>query len=183
MNLSLKGSISVLAESTFNNDLDRIPASEKNINIPKIVVDCIETLESRPDFMSSNGLYRASGNHSLMQQLRIDVSFKTIYLQYKLFDLTIKTIVIFQINNCKFQKIRDLKDPFTIAGILKLFLRELKSPLLSYKQLVENIPHLKDFPNDHYSVKYGKLEKLVQCLPTRNRETLKYLVTHLARYE
>lgn len=68
--------MSVLAETTFNNDLEKIPSSEKNPNVPKVVVECIDTIESRTEYIGSNGIYRASGNHSLMQQLRIDVSRK-----------------------------------------------------------------------------------------------------------
>lgn len=95
----------------FNNDIENVPLDKDYENIPKIVVECIRTLEGNPNFMTTFGLYRASGNHANIQSMRC------------------------KIDQGKYQIISVEEDPHAITGLLKLFFRELKTPLLSVRDL------------------------------------------------
>lgn len=108
--------------------------------------------------MNTPGLYRISGNFSVVQKLR------------------------FEVDNKKYHKIGEQKDAHTISSLLKLFLRELKSSLITYDQLREGVPDLNSFENDYFDVKICKMQKLVHSIPKINHETLKYIIRHLAKY-
>lgn len=84
--------------------------------VPKVLVECVKLLESRPMYMHHLGLYRASGNHADIQKLRFQIdanNYKTLYNQ---------------------------TDPHNITGIVKLFFRELKLPIVSLRQIDAVIP-------------------------------------------
>lgn len=95
----------------FNNDLENVPLDRDLENIPRIVVECIKALEGNLNFMRTFGLYRASGNHANIQSMRC------------------------KIDQGKYQIISIEEDPHAITGLLKLFFRELKTPLLSVRDL------------------------------------------------
>lgn len=64
-----------------------------------------------------------------------------------------------------------------VAGLLKLYFRELPDPLLTEAQFQNLLDATKI--TDHYETLYAYLEVL-QKLPKSNHETLKRLVTHLS---
>lgn len=68
-----------LDENCFNTDLDTVIMHETHVKVPKVVVECIQKLESKPIYMQQLGLYRASGNHATIQRIRFKV-FKFTYL-------------------------------------------------------------------------------------------------------
>lgn len=74
--------------------------------VPVFVKTCIEVLESKEENMKTDGLYRASGNLSQIQKIRLQVD------QYKL------------------DVLAQEEDVHVLAGALKLFFRELKEPLI-----------------------------------------------------
>lgn len=45
----------------------------QTLKIPEFVWKCIEKLESNSDYMSTDGIYRISGDAAKIQKLRIDV--------------------------------------------------------------------------------------------------------------
>lgn len=112
----------------FNNDLENVPLDKENLNIPKIVVECIRTLEGNPNFMRTFGLYRASGNHANIQSMRC----KVLDIHCEIPNLI---VLKFQIDQGKYQIILIEEDPHAITGLLKLFFRELKTPLISVRDL------------------------------------------------
>lgn len=77
--------------------------------IPRFVKACIEILESNIDNMKTDGLYRASGNLSQIQKIRL------------------------QVDQNNFDILAQEEDVHVLTGALKLFFRELKEPLIPYQ--------------------------------------------------
>ncbi|XP_052566969.1 WW domain-containing protein tag-325 isoform X2 [Culex pipiens pallens] len=140
-------------EACFNTFLEDVQMHESNPRIPKIVVECVTVVESSDKFMKSVGLYRVSGNHNTIQNLRYDI------------------------NADSYKKLRRQKSPHEVCGILKLFLRELKEPLVSLWQLNRIIPG----PSDMIHNRVLKVLELVNSLDDIRRETLQYLMKHIRK--
>lgn len=56
----------------FGCSLDQITKG-RNPRVPVFVVKCIEFIESKEENMKADGLYRASGNLSQVQKIRLEV--------------------------------------------------------------------------------------------------------------
>lgn len=63
-------------EPCFDNDLEKISRHEVYGHLPKVLVECIGLLERNSDYMQTSGLYRVSGNHTIIQRLRFKVNFR-----------------------------------------------------------------------------------------------------------
>ena len=73
---------------------------------------------------------------------------------------------------------KDEEDVHVLTGSLKLFFRELKEPLIPFKQL-ETALHATDKPSRKDRIK--DFQKLVKSLPEPNYDTLKFLLQHLLK--
>jgi hypothetical protein len=84
-------------------------------------------------------------------------------------------------------------DPHAVTGILKLYLRELPTPLLTYELFDQFIStcrisvysNLLQLDNDDPNHRAEKLQPLVAQLPAPNKETLKQLMnmcSNITRY-
>ncbi|XP_034946127.1 uncharacterized protein [Chelonus insularis] len=122
--------------------------------VPIFVKICIEVLESNEENMKTDGLYRASGNLSQIQKIRLQVD------QYKL--------------NVLHQE----EDVHVLTGALKLFFRELKEPLIpsSFFKEALNASMLKKT-----SAKVQCFREIVKALPPPNYDTLQFLLKHLLK--
>lgn len=78
-------------------------------------------LESDQEHMQTNGLYRVSGNHTVIQKLR------------------------FKIDANNYKMLHEQKDPHNLTGVVKLFFRELKAPMITLRQLDEAITEPDEF--------------------------------------
>ncbi|KAI9476413.1 MAG: hypothetical protein EXX96DRAFT_577119 [Benjaminiella poitrasii] len=137
----------------FGSNLNEY-AMEHNRTVPLLVTKCIESLELQGG-LEKEGLYRVSGRQSNIDQLKSE------------FEKDEEAVDL------------DSKDVFTIASVLKIYLRELKHPLfnLSMQERIE----------------YSKIQDAVQrknTLQTRlseltkpQRDTLSAIITHLAKVE
>ncbi|XP_058451287.1 WW domain-containing protein tag-325-like [Malaya genurostris] len=139
-------------EACFNTYLETVIMHDAP-RIPKIIVECVTIVESNEKFMKSCGLYRVSGNHNTIQNLRYDI------------------------NADNYKKLRKQKTPHEVCGILKLFLRELKQPLVSLEQLRQVIPG----PSDMIHNRVLKVLELVNSLDELRANTLRFLMKHLKR--
>ncbi|XP_053697504.1 rho GTPase-activating protein 15 [Sabethes cyaneus] len=139
-------------EACFNTYLERVIMHD-NPRIPKIVVECVTIVESSDRFMKSGGLYRVSGNHNVIQNLRYDI------------------------NADNYKKLRKQKTPHEVCGILKLFLRELKEPLVSLQLLHRIIPGSSDMIHNRTL----KVLELVNSLDELRKNTLGFLIHHLCK--
>ncbi|RKP08489.1 Rho GTPase activation protein [Thamnocephalis sphaerospora] len=121
-------------------------------DVPPILKKCIAAIEQHG--LMSEGIYRLSGPTSQLRLLKAELD-----RDCDLVDMS-KDGSQFDVN--------------AIAGILKLYLRELPEPLLT-KSLNESF--IKAAAADDL----GSMRSCVQRLPGANQRTLRYLIAHLCR--
>ncbi|CAD6237343.1 GSCOCG00002262001-RA-CDS [Cotesia congregata] len=140
-------------EPAFGSYLKDVCPTE-HPRVPLFVKTCIEVLESNEENMKTDGLYRASGNLSQIQKIRLQVD------QYNL--------------NVLSQE----EDVHVLTGALKLFFRELKEPLIpsSFFKEALNASMLKKA-----SAKIQCFRDIVKALPPANYDTLQFLLKHLLK--
>uniref|UniRef100_A0A182SNB0 Rho-GAP domain-containing protein n=1 Tax=Anopheles maculatus TaxID=74869 RepID=A0A182SNB0_9DIPT len=137
-------------EACFNTYLQDVVMLD-HPRIPRVIHECITVLESNDKFMKSPGLYRVSGDHNTIQNLRYDI------------------------NANNYKRLHKQKTPHEVCGILKLFLRELKDPLISLEQCAKYIPDVIQMKINTRS----KVEQLINSLDAVRQNTLKVLMKHL----
>lgn len=98
-------------EPCFDTEIENVIKHERYRTIPKIVIECIELIENKIKITPIDGLYRTSGNYVEIQKLR------------------------FHIDANQYDYLKQTKDIHTIIGVLKLFFREIKSPLIKSSEL------------------------------------------------
>lgn len=140
-------------EPAFGSYLNDVCPTEYP-RVPVFVKTCIEVLESNEDNMKTDGLYRASGNLSQIQKIRLQVD------QYNL--------------NVLSQE----EDVHVLTGALKLFFRELKEPLIpsSFFKEALNASMLKKT-----TAKIQCFRDIIKALPSPNHDTLQFLLKHLLK--
>ncbi|XP_061398311.1 rho GTPase-activating protein 15 [Musca vetustissima] len=147
-------------EPCFDTEIEMVLKDDVHSTVPKIVVDCCQLIEDkyRKSTEPIEGIYRQCGDYNKMQALR------------------------FSIDANDYNALRQSNvDIHTLTGVLKLFLREIKSPLISANEAKTFIgkPNqwvLTDLPN-----KLEILKRLIRSLPEINRDTLEYLFAHFNR--
>ncbi|KAI8920163.1 Rho GTPase activation protein, partial [Powellomyces hirtus] len=121
--------------------------------IPPVVRKCVEEVDKRG--LTSQGIYRLSGNASTVQKLRLQFNSKEPV------DLS-----------------DDDMDINVVASTLKLYFRELEDPLVPFGFYDRFIAAAK---LDDYDTRLIELKNLVQALPRPNYDTFEYIIRHLAR--
>jgi hypothetical protein len=96
-----------LDEPAFGCFLEHVTGTNQP-RIPEFVKRCITAIESSEDNLKTDGLYRASGNLSQVQKIRL------------------------QVDQNNLSVIDQEEDVHVLTGVLKLFFRELKEPLIPY---------------------------------------------------
>jgi hypothetical protein len=124
--------------------------------LPAVFHRCIEYMEAKEARMEE-GIYRLSGSQSVIMQLKEKFDSGNDYNLLK--------------SNTKY-------DVHTIAGLLKLYLRELPNSILTSK-LQPDFLAITDILN--YSDKVNELGRLVCILPLCNYTLLRTLIAHLIR--
>ncbi|KAF7987819.1 hypothetical protein HCN44_003682 [Aphidius gifuensis] len=140
-------------EPAFGSSLQDV-CPNSSPRIPAFVKRCIEVLESNEDNMKTDGLYRASGNLSQIQKIRL------------------------QIDQDKLNVLSQEEDVHVLTGALKLFFRELKEPLIPscfFKEAL-NASMLKK-----HTTKVQCFRDIIKLFPSPNYDTLQYLLKHLLK--
>ncbi|GBP39070.1 Rho GTPase-activating protein 15 [Eumeta japonica] len=140
-------------EQAFGNSLERVCPSTPP-RVPKFVVRCIEEIEKTEENMCTDGLYRASGNLSQVQKIRLEI------------------------DQNNWSVIENNPDIHVLTGSLKLFFRELKEPLIPCKFFDRVLAACSIKPRE---ARTKEFREIVRALPACNRDTLKYLLEHLLR--
>ncbi|EDV38563.1 uncharacterized protein Dana_GF19370, isoform A [Drosophila ananassae] len=147
-------------EPCFDTELELVLKHDQHRTVPRIVVDCCDLIEHkyRRSTQPIEGIYRQCGDYNKIQTLRFDID----------------------ANDYEALRQPDV-DIHTLTGVLKLFLREIKSPLVSVNEAKTFI----GLPNqwllvDLY-VKLDSLKRLIRSLPESNRDTMDYIFGHFNR--
>ncbi|KAG1149509.1 hypothetical protein G6F37_003101 [Rhizopus arrhizus] len=133
-------------------------AQQRGRSPPLLITKCIEAIE-RLDGLEKEGIYRVSGKQSNMEKIK------------HAFERDEEAVVIGQ-NDVP-------EDIFSIASVIKIFLRELKTPLFPFK-LDERLIY-SQIPDQELRL-MNLLTRLLK-LPPANYDTLKALVAHLSRIQ
>ncbi|XP_033639665.1 rho GTPase-activating protein 15-like isoform X2 [Asterias rubens] len=141
-------------ENVFGRHIQAL-CKQQGTQVPRFVSDCIALIDSCG--LEVDGIYRVSGNLSLIQKLRFMVD------QEKKVDF----------NSSPWKE-----DIHVIAGALKLYFRELPEPLLTFDGYDKYIMAMK-IP-DHKS-KLRAFQEVTSSLPRIHVETMKVLFRHLDR--
>ncbi|CAG9791239.1 unnamed protein product [Diatraea saccharalis] len=140
-------------EPVFGRKLEEVcPANSPRV--PEFVVACVREIESNEDNMCTDGLYRASGNLSQVQKIRLEIDQNNLSV------------------------IESNTDIHVLTGSLKLFFRELKEPLIPCNIFDRILAACSIKPRE---AKIKEFRDIVQALPQCNRDTLKFLLEHLLR--
>ena len=125
--------------------------------VPKFVQQVVELIESKPENMKADGIYRASGNLSQIQKIRCQVD------QYNWAVLELE------------------EDVHVLTGCLKLFFRELKEPLIPCELFERALQAATSGGSTGLQERARRYRDVVERLPTENYETLRFLLRHLLR--
>lgn len=141
-------------EPVFGRSLEEVcPPPSSPCRVPEFVVACIKEIE-KDENMCTDGLYRASGNLSQVQKIRLEVDQNNMSV------------------------IASNSDIHVLTGSLKLFFRELKEPLIPWSIFDRVLAACSIKPRE---ARIKEFQSIVQALPQCNRDTLKYLLEHLLR--
>ncbi|XP_076321637.1 rho GTPase-activating protein 45-like isoform X2 [Tachypleus tridentatus] len=128
--------------------------------IPHIITKCIEEIDRKGYFIK--GIYRVSGVKSRVEKL------------CQCFENGAELVDLTEVH------------PNVIANVLKLYLRQLPEPLLTFRLYPDFIKIAKDYPSQKDELSdtvnaVDELSCLVQRLPRIHFKTLAYLMHHLKR--
>jgi hypothetical protein len=136
-------------EPIFGNTLEELCDSTNPV--PEVITRIVRLIEE-PANITSLGLYRASANLAVVQNIR------------------------FEINCGRWEVLEKYRNEVDVlAGTLKLFFRELKRPLISY-EVYELLRQATANPE-----RKGEISAIVNKLPHPNRATLLYIIRHLLK--
>ncbi|XP_075235265.1 rho GTPase-activating protein 15-like isoform X2 [Lycorma delicatula] len=140
-------------ELAFGGSLEKVCGNE-HPQVPIFVQHCIKCIEKTKENMKTDGLYLVSGNLSQVQKIRL------------------------QVDQSNLSILDQEKDIHVLTGVLKLFFRELKQPLIPF-----NLSNraLEASTNKNRNKKLSQFQRIVKNLPTPNHDTLKFLLQHLIR--
>ncbi|CAG0884331.1 unnamed protein product [Cyprideis torosa] len=143
--------------TTFSLDISQ-HLSEAGVLVPHLVTKCVSEIERRG--MKVKGIYRVSGVKSRVEKL------------CQAFENGAELVDVTEVH------------PNVIANVLKLYLRQLPEPLLTYKLYPEFVRLAKECPSDtavDIDDRIQDLRELCAHLPEKHQPTLSYLMHHLRR--
>ncbi|XP_061718464.1 rho GTPase-activating protein 4-like isoform X2 [Cydia pomonella] len=122
-------------------------------DLPRVLTSCVRVISSYG--LRHQGIFRVSGSQVEMQALR----------------------AAFERGEDPLAHVRDASDINSVCGLLKLYLRELRPPLLP-PQLQEHLLRLAALPSDADFVR--RMRELLATLPASSVLVLRYLLAFLA---
>ena len=140
-------------EPVFGTTLQLLSRSDQ-CEVPLFVKKCISVIESKPEYLKTDGVYRQSGNLSVVQKIRL------------------------QIDQGNLNVLDTVDDVHVLTGALKLFFRELKEPLIPWEAVERLLPAI-NLPS-----KKGKLKTIKEIMSKMtgtHHATLIFLLKHLER--
>jgi hypothetical protein len=141
----------------FESNLETVEKDSEFKYVPKVVVDCVKILEGESNHIQTPGLYRVSGNKTVIEALKKKLNDKKIAKK-----------------ETKFAILKD-QDVHCLTGLLKLFFRELTSPLMPCHIFVK-------CTSDKVTIEEISTTLINLMLPV-NYQTLSFLMQHLKQVE
>ncbi|XP_058443889.1 uncharacterized protein LOC131425766 [Malaya genurostris] len=135
----------------FGIELHQVELDERQ-QVPRFIVEVVDILE-KTECLETSGLYRASGNKNSIENIKKKLNEKRSLKKYE------------------FLKKQDVH---SLTGSLKLFIRELKSPLIPKDVYEQCVQKTKDEAETIENIKLG-----LDRMEVINRNTLRYLIQHL----
>lgn len=120
--------------------------------VPLIVVKCVPEVEKH---LHEQGIYRVSGNASLIQRLVVATNADVTKLD-----------------------LGEVEDVHAVTGLLKLYFRELSEPIFLDHMYPEFIAAAK---MSDRAEKLKEIQRLLRLLPGEHRQTLRFLFDHLTK--
>nr|CAD7203810.1 unnamed protein product [Timema douglasi] len=151
--MGLSGETHEQDEPMFGCHLSDV-CNHEDSHIPRFVRLCVEAIESKEENMKTDGLYRVSANLSQVQKIRL------------------------QVDQNNLSVLEQEEDAHVLCGALKLFFRELKTPLIPF-DVFDAALKASAYTNQKDKIKHFK--EIVKSLPTPNRHTLEFLLRHLLK--
>ncbi|VDM18326.1 unnamed protein product, partial [Hydatigera taeniaeformis] len=139
-------------EPVFGSNLIELCEKEQT-KVPTFVTRVIRAVEARG--LETNGLYRRSGNGAAIQKLRN------------------------QVNHSEYSLNSDEWDIYELSDSLKLFLRELKEPLLLYSLYDDFKGFSSTMGSDSIDQSVSKMRSILKRLPECHYATAKLIFEHL----
>ncbi|XP_046964358.1 rho GTPase-activating protein 27-like isoform X2 [Vanessa cardui] len=139
-------------EPVFGRKLEEV-CPINSPRVPEFVRKCVEEIEKNEN-MCTDGLYRASGNLSQVQKIRLEIDQNNVSV------------------------ITNNTDIHVLTGSLKLFFRELKEPLIPCSMFDRILAACSIKPRE---AKIKEFRDIVSSLQPCNRDTLKFLLKHLLK--
>ncbi|CAH0713495.1 unnamed protein product, partial [Brenthis ino] len=140
-------------EPVFGRNLEEVCPSTSP-RVPDFVRACVKEIESSEENMCTDGLYRASGNLSQVQKIRLEIDQNNLSV------------------------IENNTDIHVLTGSLKLFFRELKEPLIPCSLFDRVLAACSIKPRE---AKIKEFRDIIHSLPQCNKDTLKFLLEHLLK--
>ncbi len=126
------------------------------LSVPAVVQHCLAEIERRG--LDQEGIYRISGSHEDIEKLRL------AYDTYA--------------SRVDLSRLARVEDIHTIAGLLKLYLRLLPQPLITFSVYRNMLQQVRQCRTDYDRVK--AIRKLLEeQLPIAHCHTLRLLLSHL----
>ena len=140
-------------EPVFGTTLHLLTKSE-HADVPLFVKKCISVIESKPEYLKTDGVYRQSGNLSIVQKIRL------------------------QIDQGNLGVLETVDDVHVLTGALKLFFRELKEPLIPWETVERLLPAI-NIPSR--KAKQKTMKDILSKVSPTHYNTLMLLLSHLDR--
>ncbi|KAK2566202.1 Protein FAM13A [Acropora cervicornis] len=150
---NISSGVVVLSNKTFGVSIDELLRKTEGCDVPPIVTTIVEFLEKNG--LNQEGIFRISGNHKVVESLKA------------LFDKDGEA------------DLEQVGDVMAVAGLLKLFLRELPEPLIPQNMTADFIEIHKAHKNNHSGLM--EMKSLIEKLPASSYQLLKYLCKFLVR--
>ncbi|XP_068710197.1 protein FAM13A-like isoform X2 [Montipora foliosa] len=149
---SLGGGVIVMTNKTFGVSIDELLRKAQECDVPPVVTTIVEYLEKHG--LSHEGIFRISGNHKVVESLKAS------------FDRDGEV------------DLEHVGDVMAVAGLLKLFLRELPEPLVPQNLKADFIQIHKAHQNNGGLL---EMKSVLEKMPASSYQLLKYLCRFLVR--
>lgn len=138
------------SRKVFGSSLVAIAKAE-SAPVPAFLTRCCRLIAENPEFLKSEGLYRKNGNLASIQSFR------------------------FEVEEGREEKLDTIRNVHLLTGLVKLFFRELSSPLIPHDLILKLIK----VNEGQQGKQVEAASKLLSTMEEPHRRTLQFMLSHL----